>query len=159
MAPIVLATSLPAEYGFVLLSATTTFIVTQWHAIRVGSFRKAAGVPYPNAYASAEQIATATPEKKQALYLFNCAQRSHGNLLENLHIFLPAMLLAGLKYPLPVAIAGGFWNVFRVLYAVGYTRKDKTNGSGRIVGGALASLLQLVLMGVVGKLGYDVIKA
>lgn len=49
-----------------------------WHGIRIGSFRKAAGIRYPQAYAEKKDMADATPEKKKAMYIFNCAQRAHG---------------------------------------------------------------------------------
>lgn len=90
------------------------------------------------------------------MYLFNCAQRAHYNFVENYITFLPAMLIAGLRYPVPAAIAGGLWSVFRVLYAVGYTRKDKDNGSGRLVGSAFW-LVQFALYGMVGYAGYSLL--
>jgi glutathione S-transferase len=113
----------------------------------------------PNAYASPEQIAAATsPEAKQALYLFNCAQRAHYNFLENYVSVLPATLVAGLAYPRAAAITGVAWCVSRVLYATGYTRKDKEHGNGRYVGISFWAA-QLVLFLMVGKMGVDLIMA
>jgi len=147
---------LPKEYGYVLLTASGTFFLSIWHAMRVGPFRKAAGIGYPAVYATNEQLSTAsTPEKKKAMYLFNCAQRAHYNFMENYITFLPAMLLAGLKYPTASAVIGGVWAVFRTMYATGYTRGDKDNGSGRLVGSGFW-LCQFVVYGIVGKMGYDI---
>lgn len=47
--------------------------------MRIGSFRKKAGIPYPKSYAESGDMAVATPEKKHEMYLFNCAQRAHYN--------------------------------------------------------------------------------
>jgi len=150
-----IAISVPKEYGYVLLTATGTFFLSTWHAMRVGPFRKAAGVPYPNQYASPEEIATAaTPEKAQSLHLFNCAQRAHYNYLENYVAFLPAMLLAGLRFPVSAAVTGLLWAGFRTAYAVGYTRADKKNGKGRLAGSGFW-LAQFVAFGMVGWMGWE----
>jgi len=148
----------PKEYGYVLATATSTFIISTWHAMRVGPFRKAAQIPYPTAYASDEQMSAATPEKKKAMYLFNCAQRAHYNFMENYITFLPALLLAGMKYPVASSAVGGVWTIARILYAVGYTRSDKSNGSGRYAGSAFW-FAQFGLYGMVGKMAFDAIMA
>jgi glutathione S-transferase len=123
--------------------------------MRVGPFRKAAKIPYPNAYASPDQIAACGDEKtKQAMYLFNCAQRSHYNFLENYVATLPALMIAGLAYPIGAAAVGAVWLAFRYIYAVGYTRADQTNGKGRLMGSGFW-LAQFVLFGMVGKMGFD----
>jgi len=147
--------TIPKEYGYVLLTAASTMFFSTWQGMRVGPFRRAAGVPYPNAYASPEQISACSDEKKkQALYLFNCAQRAHYNFLENYTAVLPSLLIAGLAYPVSAAVTGALWTFFRYLYAVGYTRADKTNGKGRMAGSGFW-LAQAVLFGMVGKMGYD----
>jgi glutathione S-transferase len=129
--------------------------------MRVGPFRKAAGVPYPNAYASSEAIAAATPDKKKAMYLFNCAQRAHYNFMENYPIALTGMLVAGLKYPVASAVTGAIWSVSRLAYATGYTNKNKEGGKGRYAGGlgSLFWLCQLSFVVLVGKSGYDLVMA
>jgi glutathione S-transferase len=129
--------------------------------MRVGGFRKSAGIGYPNAYASSEAIAAATPDKKQAMYLFNCAQRAHGNFLENYPIALTGMLVAGLQYPVLAAATGAVWTVSRVSYAVGYTNKSKEGGRGRYSGGvgALFWACQLAFAGMVAKAGFDLVMA
>ncbi|KAK0660641.1 hypothetical protein DIS24_g3083 [Lasiodiplodia hormozganensis] len=148
----------PQEYGFVVLAATGSLFVSTWLGIRIGSFRKAAGVPYPHQYASQEQIAAASGDEKkqQALHLFNCAQRGHYNFLENHTNFLFALLVAGLRRPVPAAVMGAAWSVGRIMYAVGYTRPDKKNGMGRLIG-SWATLIQLVLMGMAGWDGYKML--
>lgn len=101
-------------------------------------------------------MAAATPDQKQKLYLYNCAQRAHGNFLENYPFALSGMLLGGLKYPIASAATGLAWMVFRILYAVGYTRKDKQGGRGRLIGSGFW-WCQLGFMGLVAKTAYDVL--
>lgn len=106
-----------------------------WHSTRVGPFRKAAGIRYPQAYAESSDIASAKSEdQKHAMYLFNCAQRAHANYLENHASAALAILIAGLQYPLTSSVLGAGWAVSRLAYAIGYTRKDRTDGKGRLVG-------------------------
>ena len=124
--------------------------------MRVGPFRKAAKVPYPNAYASPEQIAAASAEDKQALYLFNCAQRAHYNFLENHLNMLAPMLIAGVQFPIASAVTGVAWSVFRLLYALGYTSKTHQNGKGRMAGSGFW-LAQLVLAGLAGYSGVKML--
>jgi len=148
--------SVPAEYGYVILSATSTFFLGFWHGVRVGGFRKVAGVGYPCPYADSAQMNTTEPEKKKNMYLFNCAQRAHGNYLENQPSVVAAMLIAGLKYPLlTVALSAG-WQIFRVVYAVGYTNPEKTNGKGRMLG-SFFWLFQLGLFLSAGYTGYQML--
>jgi len=155
--------TIPKEYGYVLLTAGASYLVSVWHGMRVSPYRRAAGVAYPNTFASQEAIAAATPEKKQALYLFNCSQRAHYNFIENYPIALTGMLLSGLRYPVAAAALGGVWLVSRIAYAVGYTSKSEKNvaGKGRYNPpfGGLFWLCQLGFFGMVVKGGVDLIRA
>ncbi|KAK1756907.1 hypothetical protein QBC47DRAFT_172490 [Echria macrotheca] len=127
------AITLPAEYSYVLLAATSTFIVNIYHMTLTGKHRKLSGVKYPTCYASAELA-----EKDPKAFAFNCAQRAHANFTENLTPFLTVLAVAGLRYPVFAAAAGGAWSFFRILYARGYA----ANGpQGRLIGGTPASLI------------------
>jgi len=152
--------------SYVILTATTTLFVGMFHVVRTGGPRKAAKIPYPQPYAFSNcntadvQAASSGAEKETALnnYLFNCAQRAHGNFLESLALFMPALLVAGVRYPVAAAVLGQIWNVGRVVYAIGYTQKDGKNGSGRLYG----SVQYIGLIGVVGlmaKFGMDMVMA
>ena len=90
-------------------------------------------------------MASATPEKKQAMQLLNCAQRSHANYDENHPSVAIAMLIAGLQYPMTTTALGVGWVICRILYAVGYT--SKPDGKGRLPGMPFA-LFQLGLFGL-----------
>ncbi|KAF2270311.1 membrane-associated proteins in eicosanoid and glutathione metabolism [Lojkania enalia] len=151
------ALELPSQYGYVLLSAVSTFFVGSWLGMRVVGFRKAAKISYPYEYASYEQIQTAPPARAQALHKFNCAQRGHQNFNENHVTALGAMLIAGLKYPIVAASLGAVWTINRVIYAWGYTT-DKKDGKGRYYGIAWM-LVQYILIGYAGKAAWDVAMA
>jgi glutathione S-transferase len=142
----------------------SSYALSIWLGVRIGSFRRAAKVPHPNAYVSAETIANASSaEEKRALYLFNCAQRAHYNVLENYPAALTGMLISGLKYPKLAAAAGAVWIFGRVLYATGYTSTSEknVNGRGRFAGGGfhLSALSQVGFFVLVGKIGVDLLKA
>ncbi|PNS17451.1 Microsomal glutathione S-transferase 3 [Sphaceloma murrayae] len=140
------------EYGYVLLTASLTTLNAFWHGGRISAFRKAAGLSYPTPYADSAHLSAAStdPSKKQALYLFNCAQRAHGNFLENQTTLLTTMLVSGVQYPLVAAGLGLVWNLGRVVYAVGYTRADQSNGKGRLVG----SFFWFAQLGLIGLTGW-----
>lgn len=114
------------NYGYVLLAASTSFIVAQIHGINTGKYRAAAKVGYPAAYAPSSRT------DKDA-FLFNCAQRAHANYIENLPSFLGALLLAGIKFPITAAIMGLGWSVSRYMYMVGYCNGTE-GGKGRYNG-------------------------
>ncbi|KAL4910204.1 hypothetical protein BDW74DRAFT_144644 [Aspergillus multicolor] len=122
--------SIPGNYGYAIAVSLGVIPVLGFiHGGLVGSFRKAAGVPYPHAYASIEQC-KANPKAHQ----LNCAQRAHGNFLENAPQTMLSILVAGIKYPQAAAILGAAWVVFRTLYMLGYIYSDKPNGNGRYNG-------------------------
>ncbi|MCJ1234564.1 hypothetical protein MMC14_002525 [Varicellaria rhodocarpa] len=140
--------TIPNEYGYVLLAATSTAVIHYWHSNLVGSHRRAAGVSYPNAYAPASEAAI-SKEK----YLFNCAQRAHANYLEALPSLLVTLLISGLKYPSVSAGLGAVWGVGRIVYTLGYTGKNQSmdsKGKGRYAGiwHYLPALALLVTSGI-----------
>ncbi len=104
--------------------------MTTWLSVRVGTLRKAARVPYPNAYAS-----EATAQSDARAYAFNCAQRAQANTTENYAPFLVSLLTAGLWWPKTAAALGVAWNVARIMFVVGYTRSTPGDGGkGRKAG-------------------------
>lgn len=121
-----------------LLSFTQGSLVT--------AHRKPAGVAYPNAYATPQQM-KASP----AAYRFNCAQRAHANLLENMPQSMLCMLFCGLFHPRATTWLGGIWLVGRILYAYGYIygsgQDEQGKGKGRMIGGAFW-IGQLALIGL-----------
>ncbi|KAF2228904.1 membrane-associated proteins in eicosanoid and glutathione metabolism [Viridothelium virens] len=126
--------TVPKDYGYVLLSAALTPLLASWLSFRVPPYRSRAKVAMPQVYAEHSQIAAAEPAQQKAMYLYNCAQRAHGNFVENQPSLLISLLIAGLRWPLVSAGLGAAWSVSRVLYSVGYTDETKERGSGRYVG-------------------------
>lgn len=125
--------------------------------MRVGTFRKAAKVPYPYEYASYEQVQSASPATSKAMLAFNSAQRAHQNFNENHPTALGAMLIAGLRYPFATAIVGAVWSVNRVVYAHGYTNGAE-GGKGRYYGIAWF-FAHIGLIGMAAKAGWDIAMA
>ncbi|KAF2277946.1 glutation S-transferase [Westerdykella ornata] len=144
---------LPAEYGYTLAAAVSTFFVGSWLGIRVTKFRKAARIPYPYEYASYEQVTSASPAQSKAMDTFNRAQRGHQNFLENQGSAVGAMLIAGLRYPVASAVLGGIWSLGRVVYAWGYT----SGGEKGRYRGIFGQLAQYVLYGFAVKSVWDVV--
>ncbi|KAL1605227.1 hypothetical protein SLS60_004771 [Paraconiothyrium brasiliense] len=138
------AIQVPADYGYVLFSIVSTFLTGTILGMRVGSFRKAAKVPYPFEYASYEQVQTAPAERKAQLLAFNAAQRGHQNFGENHLSTVGSLLICGLSQPKVAAGLGVFWSVNRILYSIGYTNWNQ-NGKGRYAGG-LGLLVQYGLV-------------
>ncbi|KAI4088648.1 MAG: hypothetical protein L6R37_008171 [Teloschistes peruensis] len=144
--------------SYVLLSATMSSCVSYWLAMQVGRYRRIAKVPYPNAYATAQEM-----KDDRNKYLFNCAQRSHMSFLEHQPQLLLHLLISGLKYPTFSAAMGLLWCLGRIHYAIGYVDPQAKDGEGRrraryvtlpqlaLLGGSLVSAVGLTgLGGVVG---------
>ncbi len=126
--------------SWVLLAATSTFILNSLHSSNTGKFRKAAKVSYPAAYAPSSRTDVEA-------HNFNCAQRAHANFTENHPSFLGALLIAGLRYPLTSAVMGAVWTLGRYLYMVGYSRGG--DGKGRY-NGIFYMLSHIRSMGMAG---------
>ncbi|KAI0969852.1 hypothetical protein F4678DRAFT_438502 [Xylaria arbuscula] len=105
----------PKEYGYVLAVAASSVFINTTHKILTTLARKASGIPYPQSYATKEEV-----EKNPAALKFNLAQRAHANFTENYGPFIAALLIAGLRYPNEATWAGTAWVVGRFAYAFGY---------------------------------------
>ncbi|KAJ2981090.1 hypothetical protein NQ176_g2238 [Zarea fungicola] len=117
----------PDQYSYVLAAATSTFFLNTIHMMRTSKFRKIAKIPYPESYATSEEVS-----KNPSAAKFNCAQRAHANYTENLTPFLGALIIAGIQHPVPAAILGVVWSFSRLLYLLGYT--SDAGPKGRVTG-------------------------
>jgi len=140
------------DYGYVILAATSTFVVNIFHSFKTGGYRKSSGIMYPNAYATPEQAKADTNA-----YLLNCAQRAHANFTENQTSTITALLIGGIYYPLTAAVCGAGWSVSRYLYLTGYCSLAKPNGKGRY-NGITHNLFQLVLFGLSVATGVQMVR-
>ncbi|EED21870.1 glutathione S-transferase, putative [Talaromyces stipitatus ATCC 10500] len=146
--------TVPENYGAVIAVALGGIPLLSWvQGNIVTSLRKPAKIRYPQYYATPAEC-----KENPAAYKFNCAQRAHGNLLENMPQTILYMLIAGLKWPNATAALGTAWIVFRALYAHGYVTAAKPNGVGRFHG-APFWLVQGALWGMaVFGVGWELIK-
>ncbi|CAD6441689.1 4095c2df-5556-45b0-94c3-592940b8f0ed [Sclerotinia trifoliorum] len=140
--------TLSPDYGYVILAATSTFILNTIHGFNTGSHRKAAQIDYPAAYAPSSRT-------DEAAYRFNCAQRSHANFTENHTIAVTALLISGLQFPKTAAVFGGAWTFFRWMYMRGYSQGGE-KGKGRYKG-IYYWFFQTGLMGLCGYMGVQMV--
>jgi len=144
--------TVPNEYGYVILAATSTFILNLAHTQNTGTYRKPACIEYPNAYATPQQA-----KEDPKAFAFNCAQRSHANFTEHHASAVAALLIAGLRFPLAASACGLGWTIARAAYMVGYsTSKPETKGRGRYKGAAFWAF-ELALIGMAGYTGVQML--
>jgi len=124
------AMSLPADYGYVVLTGVGAIFMVMWKGVRVGQARKRFGVEYPDMYSKDSTT-------------FNCIQRAHQNTLENLPQFFFLLTMGGLSHPVLSACGGWVWIAGRVVYAIGYS----TGEPRKRVRGAFGYLGLLTLLG------------
>ncbi len=67
------------------------------------------------------------------------------------------LTLWGFIDPIISASMGVAWCVTRVIYTVGYCRKDKENGKGRAFGSESSLLIELAMIAVSGMTGYQML--
>ncbi|KAI9650349.1 hypothetical protein NHQ30_000362 [Ciborinia camelliae] len=138
--------TLDSDYGYVILAATSTFILNLMHGINTGRYRRAAKIDYPAAYAPSTRTDTEA-------HLFNCAQRAHANFTENHSIAVTALLVSGLEFPRTAALMGAGWSLSRWVYMRGYSRGGE-GGKGRYQG-IWFWAFQLGLVGLCGWMGGE----
>ncbi|KAI9789660.1 MAG: hypothetical protein M1833_002277 [Piccolia ochrophora] len=143
----------PKDYGYVVLITAFSMVLAVWHALQIGQFRKRAKVPFPHHYAPQR----AYDKDARAANAFDCAQRAHGNYLENHPTVMMSMLVAGLEYPRSTAVLGGLWCVARIMYLVGYvTSGPGENGKRRRLG-TWFFIPQVGLMGLLAFVGWGLL--
>jgi glutathione S-transferase len=133
------------------LSLVATPVLAFVHGTITGFKRRDAKIPYPNAYATPQEV-----KANPAAHTFNCAQRAHAQFMENAPQTMLSMLVAGLEYPNATIGLSLGWLVFRVLYMYGYVYQDKPGGSGRYLGVGYY-LAQAGLWGLVGSMSWKLL--
>lgn len=140
-------------HSYVVLVAAASTTVNIFHALTTGNRRKAAKVPYPNAYATHEEA-----EKSVEKLAFNSAQRAHQNFIDFYAHFLVTLGISGLAFPRVAAGLGASWIVGRLMYGYGYARPGleySKNGKGRLIGAWSTA----PLLGLTGMAMYTAVQA
>lgn len=128
--------TIPADFGYVILTSVASIFVIMWKGFKVGMARKKYEVPYPKMYSDDDR--------------FNCVQRAHQNTLENYPQFLILLIFGGLTFPKLSAVAGGVWLLGRIVYALGYYTGDPSKRMRGAFGyfGLLAMLVFSITTGL-----------
>jgi glutathione S-transferase len=107
---------MPIQYPLTTLVAVIALSVYVWLSMRVGKARGKYGVVAP--------IVDGPPE-------FQRIYRAHINTLEQLALFLPALVMFAIAWGDQLAAAIGIvWPVGRVLYGLGYAKAAEKRGPG-----------------------------
>ncbi len=99
--------TLPKEYGYVVLVGSASYVMLYHLGIKVGMARKKYGVEYPAMYSDSQPM-------------FNCVQRAHQNTLESYPPFLFFLAMSGIRFPKASAACGAVWILSRFSFAHGY---------------------------------------
>jgi len=89
-------------------------------------------------------------------YQFACAQRTHGQFVEQIGIVIPLILVSGLSNGKIAAILGGVNFIGRILYTIGYT--SKKGADARKYGGLVLFVSMLGLIATSFKTCWDLVK-
>ncbi|OWZ12776.1 hypothetical protein PHMEG_00014009 [Phytophthora megakarya] len=106
---------LQPAHGCVALVVVLLHVVNTWAGHQVGVARSKYGIKYPQMYAEkGEKNAKA----------FNCVQRGHQNIVENIPIFLGVFFTSAIYRP-QIAVASGLVRILGfVVYMRGYSSGD-----------------------------------
>lgn len=103
-------------YPYTALILLLSVALQLWLMIRVGGWRRRSGIDAP--------AMTGDPNLERAI-------RAQMNTLEQLGLFLPALLVAAAYWSdVWAGLLGAAWLLGRVLYAIGYQRDPKQRGIG-----------------------------
>ncbi|KAL3663593.1 hypothetical protein V7S43_011480 [Phytophthora oleae] len=106
---------LHSAHGFVPLLVVILVFVNVWAGLKVIMARKLYGVKYPQMYAE---------QSDKNAKAFNCVQRGHQNIMENIPIFLALAFTSSIYRPLISAIASFVRILGFVAYMRGYSTGD-----------------------------------
>ncbi|KAI9320681.1 hypothetical protein BX666DRAFT_1910246 [Dichotomocladium elegans] len=139
---------IPQAYGYVLTTFAAGALFLFGLGAQVGKYRRAAGIPYPYAYAE-----KAEAEKDPKKNLFNCAQRVHQNTLEVFPVYSTFLLIAGIKYPVYASACGAIFWLGRFFFSTGYM----TGNPAKRMRGAISYLGLLGLLGMSVNTLYSIL--
>ncbi|CAK4679999.1 unnamed protein product [Aphanomyces euteiches] len=117
------------DHGYVILAVVLVAFVNLWAGMKVGAARRAYNIKYPQMYA----------EKSDEYFLeFNCVQRAHQNMVENLPVFLSLLIASSyvirigsmismqvrIYRPMWAALAGLIRVLGFIVYVISYSSGD-----------------------------------
>ncbi|OQR80691.1 hypothetical protein ACHHYP_17298 [Achlya hypogyna] len=118
---------LQPEHGYVILVGVLTGFVNAWAGMKVGSARKLYDIKYPQMYAE---------KADKNFNAFNCVQRAHQNLVENLPVHFMLLATSSLFRPGYAAIAG----LVRVLGFIAYVQGYASGNPAKRMNGGFGYL-------------------
>ena len=122
------------QYPYTALVIVLALLVYIWMSMRVGAARGKYSVHAPNV--------DGPPEFRRIF-------RAHMNTLEQLVVFLPAIVLFASAWgDMLAAIIGIFWPLGRIVFALGYYKAPEKRGPG--FGISFLAAIILLLGGVAG---------
>ncbi|KAJ3531078.1 hypothetical protein NM688_g7623 [Phlebia brevispora] len=115
---------LPDDYKYPIAAIVGTHVLLFWQVVLVENARNLAHIAYPQLYAEKEEAARSKDAMK-----FNCVQRAHQNMLENVPLLYSSTMIAGLKYPVAAAALLVGYTLTRIPYTLGYKTGDANKAS------------------------------
>jgi glutathione S-transferase len=103
-------------FGGVVLVIAATVMLHLWMATQVGAVRRKYKIAPPTMYVSEAE----NPGAK----VYNCVQRAHQNSLEQLNLFFPSLVAAGIMHSIAATVLGAVFVLGRYLYFTGYATGD-----------------------------------
>ncbi|GAB9472227.1 Microsomal glutathione s-transferase [Globisporangium polare] len=132
---------LQPEHGYIPLLVVAMAFVNVWAAMKVGKARKKYDVQYPQMYAE---------KSDKNAKAFNCVQRAHQNVLEQVPFFFALLVASSVLRPQIAAIASLVRIFGFIVYVSGYATGDPKKRSQGSFGylGMLASIGLAVEVGL-----------
>jgi len=149
------------EFGFVILVGIVAFFVNFAFLIQVGRSRRKFNIhpprmtetalPPPN-QTNSDQISLVSGFVGETPDEYRRYQRVHLNNVENLPSFYALLIFAGIGFPMLSALFGLIYQIFRVLFAIGYYHSAEQRRWGGIyhagelglIGLSLATAIELL---------------
>ncbi|KAG2518545.1 hypothetical protein BBJ29_003059 [Phytophthora kernoviae] len=107
--------TLQPAHGFIPLVVIGAGLVGTWAGIKVNVARKKYNIPCPQMYAA---------KKDKNANEFNCVQRAHQNVLENIPTFYAMLATSSIYRPKLAAAAGVIRIAGFIMYVKGYSSGD-----------------------------------
>ena len=135
------------DLGIVYAGVYAALLVHVFNFWYTGTFRRAAGVMYPNhaVFRTEAGEVVQTDQAPGAASAYNRAARACANYQEWALFYVPVLMLAGFVFPTLAKVSIVLWAGGRTVYIVGYT-SGPTNGLARMPGFAVSTALGMTIV-------------